>query len=170
MAAPCPLAVPQLGGSAAGHDPVPAALPAVSRLSAAAAGHSWLGQWKFQGMKLLSCGKHLPHHPASLEPQRSEPLPARAMPWPLASGHPSASPASPAAPPRVGTITCGYNPACPGCAGPRRVLAAPPIPVSGSKVGTGRGVQGQTWHCPVAVVPGARLYRAWVGEYSHLFP
>lgn len=47
----------------------------------------------------------------------------------------------------------------------------PPIPLSTSKVGTGQGVQGQTWHCPVAVVPGAGLYRVWVGgEYSHLFP
>lgn len=30
--------------------------------------HLWLCRWKCQGVKLISCGKHLPHHPAPLEP------------------------------------------------------------------------------------------------------
>lgn len=75
MAALCPLAVPQLGSSGAGHDPVlVAACPCTIRqccqlgaISAAVPGCSWLVRWKFQGTKLLSCGKHLSRHPASLK-------------------------------------------------------------------------------------------------------
>lgn len=132
MLAPCPLAVPQLGSSGAGHDPVAvAACPCAVRqrcqlgaISAAAPGCSWLGQWKFQGSKLLSCGKHLPHHPASLKarPRPSEPPPARALPRSLALGPFSASPQLSAATPRAGTSTCGCSLTCPG---PRWVLTAP---------------------------------------------
>lgn len=82
------------------------------------------------------------------------------------------SPPFPAAPPHVGTVMCGYNPPCPGCAGLRWVLAAPhPGLVSAGKVGTSRAVQGEGWHCLVAGSLGAGQYRVWVaGKNSLLFP
>lgn len=137
--------------------PAPApVVPPAGAISAAAPGRWWLGQWKLQGVKLLSCGKHLPHHPASLEPRgwQSEPWLACASPRPLASGHPEGVTAVPGS-----SSTCGDH----------HVWVQPSLSWLCRAEADGC-VQGEGRHCPAAGLPGSsRTKRGLVANIQIYF-
>lgn len=128
VAASCPLAVPQLGDGGAGHDPAVVAACASSSASWETSQLPILATRGSAGgnLKTRSCShveSILPTVWRCLNPDHGGASCCRHAPrhgsWPR-----PLQPVTPI-PPRVETVTCGYNLAYPGCAGLRQVFATP---------------------------------------------